>query len=241
MSKGAFIVSQDPKNSRDILFQLATDFQGDIPTAQMALREEIERTLGVLGILFPQSEGRFNEYFRQLLSLAQSGLEGEEPQPKLAASALNVLRENITAREGPRVKTRYLNNLGTMGLLIGAFPLIGALVIPCLWPGSAVLPHFLYLWVGSMVGVWLSFAIRKREMKFRGSPVHRARSSRRRCAFVFCRRHDRGDRVVDFDKVDRHSIGEPGFFAIPEQRRSRIAAGDAVRTLRTRAFHEGSG
>src|SRR5262249_14885841 len=68
------IVSRDPSNQRDILFQQSPNHSGEIPEEQLALKDQIEQTLAILRMLFPNDDARFREYFDPLVSLAQTGL-----------------------------------------------------------------------------------------------------------------------------------------------------------------------
>ena len=45
--------------------------KGRIPDEQSALRNEIDRTLIVLRIIFAEDDEKFKHYFRQLLGIAQ--------------------------------------------------------------------------------------------------------------------------------------------------------------------------
>lgn len=164
MPKGAFVVSRI-QGKRDIDFQLVPDYTP--PEDQLRLRDEIDRVMTVLRMLFPkEADPRFEEYFRQLLSLAQTGLVGDSAQPELAKRALVTLKNDIIARESGRVKSRYMRNLGKKAFLIGAISLLAALILQWLGLQLQPVPNFLLLWTGCMAGVWLSFAARKRILRF---------------------------------------------------------------------------
>jgi len=167
MPDGAFIVSRDPQNSRDILFQLAPGQNAAaIPDIQLTVRDDVDRALTVLRMLFPEGDPRFEEYFRSLLSLAQVGLVGPVAQPQLAARALVALKDSITAQEGGRVKNAYMKSLGLAALACGGPVLVTALAMQVIWPQFAVFRNFLFLATGCMVGVWLSFGTRKVILQF---------------------------------------------------------------------------
>ncbi len=165
MPTGAFRVYQDEKDPRDIHFQLADDIE-TVPKDQAALRDGVDRTLTVLRVIFRDDDRGFRQYFGPLLSLAQFGLVGDTAQPETASQTLEVLKEQITAQEGGRIKNQYMKELGLRAVLLAAPALIIALVIK-LWPLSgSVWGNYLLLWVGSMGGVWLSFGVRKKVLKF---------------------------------------------------------------------------
>src|SRR5947209_2856345 len=102
---GAFVVSRDNGDPKDIRFEVVAG-SGPTPKEQVALKAEVESVLTVLRLLFTD-EGEFETYFRPLLSLAQAGLVGAHAQPEVAAGALVALKNEITAREGGKVKNRY--------------------------------------------------------------------------------------------------------------------------------------
>jgi hypothetical protein len=168
---GAFIVSRDSEQPTDINFALQPDV-GLVPEEQLNLKADIEYVLTVLRMLFPDRE-EFEVYFRPLLSLAQAGLVGQHAQPKVAAGALIALKNEITVREGGKIKNRYMQTLGLRVLYVGGPALILALALyvvrlrwPLETPSLVIINNFLFLWVGSMAGVWLSFGARKTLLRF---------------------------------------------------------------------------
>lgn len=166
MAEGAFVVSRDKGNPRDIHFQLSGGLEGDVPEDQAELRNEVDHALTVLRGIFPDDGPRFEEYFRSLLSLSQFGLVGATAQPKVARQALASLRADITAREAGRIKNQYMKSLGKSAAWIGlpAFA-IGAMLAHLEWADLAV-THLFYLIAGCMAGVWLSFGSRKTTIGF---------------------------------------------------------------------------
>ncbi len=165
MTPGAFFVSQDQKNPRDIDFQIDINQTSPIPEDQIALKEEVEKCLTSINILFPEGDKRFDEYFRSLLSLARVGLVGPTAQPEVANRALIGLKNDITAREGGKVKNQYMKRLGGQALLVGLPALLTAIALYH-YQQRAVVTYFLFLWSGSMAGIWLSFGARKTVVKF---------------------------------------------------------------------------
>lgn len=165
MEKGAFIVFRDTKDPKDIHFKVLSE-DTQIPEEQLNLRDEVDKVLVVLRMLFPdENDARFEEYFRLLLSLAQTGLVGDGAQPKLAVRALLTLKNEIVDREAGRVKNKYMKNLGKKALWMGGPTFLVALVLN--WLGAQLqLQSFLFLWSGCMAGVWLSFGARKTRLRF---------------------------------------------------------------------------
>jgi hypothetical protein len=165
MSEGAFFVSQDTSDPRDIRFQLASD-TAMIPADQHALRDQVEQTLTVLRGVYPDGSPAFTTYFRQLLSLAQTGLVGKNAQPELAERALANLKRDVTLREAGRIKNTYMRALGVRALVLGAPALIAAYVLHTFAPGHPAEAIFLTIWGGCMGGCWLSFGARKPTISF---------------------------------------------------------------------------
>jgi len=164
MSNGFFVVSQYEDDPKDIHFQTLTE-SGPPPEDQLQLKTEIERTLVVLKMLFETDEERYFTYFYPLLSLAQCGLVGDHAQPEVARRALHELRSEVTDKEAGNVKNRYLKNLGAHSICLSALPLLLGLFFYFL-NGPHISTNLLFLWVGSMVGVWVSFGARKTVFKF---------------------------------------------------------------------------
>ena len=166
MPAGAFRVYQDKQNPRDIHFELVADGPVPVPEEQIRLRDGIDQSLMVLRMLFPDNDIRFNEYFRPLLSLAQAGLVGENPQPEVSIRALVALKQEITAREGGRVKNQYMKSLGKNAVVIAAPTLLIAVILRWQFPQFHQITNFFLLWSGCMAGVWLSFGARKTFFNF---------------------------------------------------------------------------
>ena len=163
MVKGAFVVSPLEGEPRQIHFQTKIDVQAT--PEQLLLKSEVEQTLVVLQMLFSVEDKRFFDYYNPLLSLAQCGLVGDYAQPEVARRALADLKKEVVAREAGNVKNRYLKNLGQMALISAGFvSLLGCL----LWvvAGDNKTTNFCYLWLGSMIGIWLSFGSRKTQLTF---------------------------------------------------------------------------
>jgi len=170
MAKGLFVVSRDKDNPRDILFNTRNNITELDDEDQLSLRDEIDRTLAVLRILFKDDDENFNYYFSPILSLAQAGLVGDNAAPKVAKRALNELKNEIVAREGGKVKNKYMKELGKKALSLA----IPAVIIAIVLDFFTILPSivvFLFLWSGCMVGVWLSFGVRKTILKFENLAV----------------------------------------------------------------------
>jgi hypothetical protein len=161
---GAFVVCQDVQNPKDIRFNIRSGVT-EIPREQLELRDQIDAALTVLRIAVTEQK-KFDEYYRQLLSLAQAGLVGDHANPDLAMRALVGLKQDVTAREAGRVKNQYMKALGwrsimAIGLLLGAW-----LALHLSGNDSTFLANLFRFEIGAMAGVWLSFGTRKPMLKF---------------------------------------------------------------------------
>jgi hypothetical protein len=165
MTEGAFFVSQDRENPRDIHFKVASETT-TIPTEQHELREAVEQTLIVLRGVYPEGAPLFPPYFRQLLSLAQTGLVGKNAQPELAKSALTNLKRDITVREAGRVKNGYMRALGWRAMILGMPALACTYAFHLIAPGHPIEAIVLAIWGGCMGGCWVSFGARKPNISF---------------------------------------------------------------------------
>lgn len=166
MAKGAFIVAPDPGNPKDILFKVASEDVKEIPEDQLLLRDEVDRALTVLRTAFRDDEKRFAHYYRQLLSLAQTGLVGNAAQPEFARRALLVLKGDIVASEGSAIKNRYMKVLGSRALTLAVPGVMWSLITDLFSADKMVIGYFGLLWAGCMSGVWLSFGARKTVIEF---------------------------------------------------------------------------
>jgi len=163
--EGWFVVSPDPQNDEDIHFQLKANLQGEPPETQLKLKSEVESTLSLLRVLYAADKASLRIFLRQLISLAQAGLVGSHAQPEVAMRALASLRADVVAREGGRIKNRYMRELGRYALAFCGIPLLSYVVFSLVAPEQH-LAGFMLLWVGCMAGVWLSYGYRKTTIGF---------------------------------------------------------------------------
>jgi hypothetical protein len=163
MVKGAFVVSPLDTDPRQIHFQTRKDVEAT--SEQLLLKSEVEKTLVVIQMLFLATDKRYFDYYNPLLSLTQCGLVGDYAQPEVARRALAELKSEIVAREGGNVKNRYLKQLGLMAFISGGVSsLLGSVLL--LVDRDNLMSSFCFLWLGSMIGVWLSFGSRKTQLTF---------------------------------------------------------------------------
>jgi hypothetical protein len=158
-------------NPREIIFNV----RGPTPPDQLKLKSRIEETLTILQAIFPDTnwqfgagpksaaQRRFEDYQSKLLGIAQVGLQ-TPADPAVATAALDSLELGLLALEGPRVKNGYMKVLGMWAI---GFAFAAAVIyfmsrwfVPHDWLLYAVRNVFV-LWVGTMIGTWLSFGIRR--------------------------------------------------------------------------------
>ena len=163
LPKGAFRVYRSKENPKDIQFE---SLGGESAQDQLGLKDDIEQALIILNSLTLEPDGRFEEYFKPLLSLAQCGLVGNASNPEVAARALSSWKSDVTVREGGRIKNRYMKILGLSSIFSG-LPTLGlSLLVLRYLPQYTIAGCFLALWSGCMAGVWLSFGARKTSFRF---------------------------------------------------------------------------
>jgi len=161
--KGAFRVYRSKDNPKDIQFE---SLGSQTPQDQLRLKDDIEQALVVLNSLILEPEARFEQYFKPLLSLAQCGLVGDAANPEVAARALASWKNDVTVREGGKIKNRYMKMLGRAAVFSGIPTLVTSLVVLRYLPRYEIAGCFLVLWSGCMAGVWLSFGARKASFSF---------------------------------------------------------------------------
>ncbi|TWH47768.1 hypothetical protein [Sporomusa sp. KB1] len=168
MSKGCFYI-RSLREEKDIDFAVYTDVdEKEIPVEQKQLRLDIEQTLIVLRGIFKEDEISFNKYYEQLLSLAEAGLKVENVTPIIACEGLMTLKKEIVFQEAGKIKNKYIKSLGRSVLCFIGFYLTWISFFYGYVPIETCLMwvNFFIMLIGTTVGVWLSFGIRKVDLKF---------------------------------------------------------------------------
>lgn len=166
MSQGCFDVQKNPTNRFDILIDVVPEFAEDgIPEEQERLYYEIENTISILKSLHDTSVDTKEKYFDKLKSLAEAGLTTPSAQPVLALGALQALKLEVVTNEGSRIKNSYMLKLGryAMYLTVACISLI--IIIKCFNLNNSLL-KYLYAFIGTMPGAWISFGVRKVDLSF---------------------------------------------------------------------------
>lgn len=166
MSQGCFDVELNPKNKFDIKIKVVAQFAEEgIPEDQKRLYCEIENTISILESLHETDSDTKLRYFDKLESLAKAGLMTTSAQPELALMALESLKQEVLTNEGSRIKNSYMLKLGEYAICIAISFLIIIAIIRHSNPNNPLL-KYLYTFIGSMPGTWISFGVRKVDLSF---------------------------------------------------------------------------
>lgn len=177
MPIGFYIVTHDTEKN-DIIFEVNNEVAKDkeIPDEQQNLVIDIANVLFTIQAIYKDYKLQYLKAFEQIFFIAKTGLEGINAQPALAAKALTQLKKEIVDKESGRIKNSYLKTLGFLALQFGMpLLLLGSITIlvMCCFVSTQTgcfdfvkLANFFILWSGSMLGVWLSFAITKTYLAF---------------------------------------------------------------------------
>lgn len=149
---------------KDILFNVINP---GCPASQNELKNDVERTLSAIKIIFENSkDGKFEESFAKLLRLAQLGLIGLTPDTTSARYALESLKHEIVAREGGRIKNSYMRTLGIWALGFSLCAVIAYFITDNYLNCRGNIKNFFLIWGACMAGTWCSFAARKLVLTF---------------------------------------------------------------------------
>jgi hypothetical protein len=139
------------------------------PADYVSLQIDLERTLTVIRVLFfgKRKSEKFDEYFPRLGDIALASL-GQD-QVRVGRLALTAFQDEIVTREAGQVKNAYIRRLGLYALALGLPALLFYLY--CRYGadrGSDLyrFREFVSLVMGSLLGTWLSFAIRRVQLSF---------------------------------------------------------------------------
>lgn len=168
------------KEAVDIYFGLLDSAPQPPPKEQVDLQTAIAKVLRACQILFLEDgqtgkvqEGKFRDYYVRLYRLAQLGLEGSSVATSIASSALASVTADLIDDEAGQVKNKHLKVLANHAAWL-SLPFAVAYAILCLSPAKgpvatvivhlgatpSVLANFMLLWIGSFLGVWLSYGVR---------------------------------------------------------------------------------
>ena len=170
---GNFAIQLTETRPEDITF----DIIGNATDEEVQLRSDIESTITTLRGIFPRAdsdprqEAAFNRYIEKLFWIATAGLQAPG-QPRLASVALQSFQNDVLWREGGHIKNNYMKTLGYWATIFAG---AATILYICLFVARAWTPlgnsfsnydTFLVLWIGAMIGCWLSFGIRNVQLTF---------------------------------------------------------------------------
>ncbi|MBO9657423.1 MAG: hypothetical protein J7527_01225 [Chitinophagaceae bacterium] len=173
MSSGYYNILHN-ENKTELIAEIAPSAEGIPPIEQRQLLIEISNAIAVLQDVYGVASINYKKAFEQVFYLAKVGLEGANAQAEMAKDLLKQLRKEVVDREAGKVKNSYLRVLGRQATWLGIFPLLLGTIIHFVDRNAAIakyidLPgtaNMLILWSGTMLGVWLSFAITKVTLEF---------------------------------------------------------------------------
>ncbi|MDR6463344.1 hypothetical protein [Chryseobacterium sediminis] len=173
MEKGCYYVNKNDAIPFDISFSVKNDII-QVSENQQKLHLAIEKTLVVVRKLFENSPVELENYFLQLLTLAQAGLVPDNAQPTISFNALQQLKAEIVDKKSGDVKNKYFKTLGIKAINLGFPVLLFCLIIKGLYycknsdviNNLSIFSNFLFIWCASLLGVWLSFGARKTTLTF---------------------------------------------------------------------------
>jgi hypothetical protein len=162
------------EDKTDLIAEIGPNPKGVPPVEQQRLLIDLSNTIAVLQNVYAVHSTGFKKAFEQIFYLAKVGLEGDNAQPEMATTVLNQLKKEVVDQQAGTVKNNYLRLLGKQSAWLGLIPLLAGMILHFMnrdglaghyidLPKTA---NMLILWSGTMLGVWLSFAITKVELDF---------------------------------------------------------------------------
>lgn len=173
MAKGSFNVLFNPDKT-EIEFERSLDNKELVPEDQQALVISVQDSLATVKLIYPRQSEQYEKTFMSLFHIAKIGVEGEGAQPELAVKALTQFKKEIVDRESGKIKNQYLKRLGVRAFQFALPALIIAIVLEIVhakfghirFAGLEYAANIFLVWTGTMIGVWLSFAISRTTIGF---------------------------------------------------------------------------
>jgi len=145
-----------------------------VPKEQADFMIAVSDTIHYIQMLFKENEKQLNIHFEQLAGIADLGLRFDEKQdvhPEIAKQALEQFKIEVVRKESGRIKNQYMKKLGIKALYGSLAALLVYYLINLnhayLAPEVKTIMPLLLIWVGTMMGVWLSYGMRKKIMNFK--------------------------------------------------------------------------
>lgn len=172
---GHFTVSHYPNNESptDIGFTPIKTENGRPPEDQYTLKLEIESFIVTLNEIYESSSEEFNYYYQRAFYLAQLGLEGSHIDTTLASRTLEQLKHDIVISAGSRVRNSLLKIYGIRASICSAIASCIA-IVALNYPIKSLplIPYFLFMLSGAMIGAWLSLGVRTKSFIFEEMRTH---------------------------------------------------------------------
>jgi hypothetical protein len=168
-----YFVGVKPRNPEDItdpgVIEISIRPGVSVPDNYSDVHVQIEHSITVLKVIFAEGNkalsDRFQEYFMQLAGIARASL-GQD-QVIFGTFSLQAFHYDVMMREGSRIKNKYIIDLGLWAILFGGAAYAAYLMSESKYLNDIVRDRTFYLMlVGSMLGTWLSFSIRKPTLSF---------------------------------------------------------------------------
>lgn len=168
MAIGIFTIEEyqsDEKKLKGILFRTKKDIPAT-DDSQLRVKAEVEKILIVIQVVFKENNELFNYYYDQLFSLASAGVTSDNANPEAALMTIVSLKNELVEKEGGKIKNKYLKELGKKIFMLETVLIPITIVFKCLSPLLSTFTPFFFLLIGCFPGVWLSFGVRKTNIKF---------------------------------------------------------------------------
>ncbi len=167
--EGYFLITHYPSEESpiDIGFSPSPNGQGRAPEDQYQLKSDIEAFIVTLGEIYKPGSDDFNHYYQRVFYIAQLGLEGENIDNILANRTLEQLRGEIVVSAGATVRNKLLTTYGIGATICSALSgVLGVYFYKVPTDLLPLIPFFLLMISGSMIGSWLSLGVRTRSFRF---------------------------------------------------------------------------
>lgn len=165
--KGFFRIYRNPDDEMDIIFEKLTIVEETISENQEKLYLKVEKINSILKKILKKEKDEYLRYSNEILGISRVGLVGESAEPRLAFSSLELLENEIINNLGTTFKNKYMINLAKAGIISSTIVTILLFVFFRIFGHEnlfKIRDCCSLIWTGSMVGLWISFGIRKIEL-----------------------------------------------------------------------------
>jgi hypothetical protein len=149
----------------DILFEV-NDSLEDFPEHVVALKNDIEKTVKVVFLLFKDDQKAYNTYYDRLLMIADLAFNGRKEQSAIAKNSLELLKRDLIHEVGPRIRTTLLFRYIKASIFPILLLLLFSLGFILIESSASYILKLALVAVGSSIGCWVSLAVRTRSIEF---------------------------------------------------------------------------